>query len=482
MKLNKLIDCPYDLEINSVTDDSRKVGPGSLFMAIKGLSSDGNDYIDKAIEKGAVAIVTEQKLIKSVPVITVKDSNLAYNQILNNFYNDPLSKLKLIGVTGTNGKTTIAEIIYQLLNIDSKCGYIGTSGIYCDGYEQENDYTTPLPDELFLALDNFVKKECQYVSMEASSERLATKKLSHINYDVAIFTNLSRDHLDTHKTMENYAKAKAIIFENTKKKGLCVLNIDDQYADVFRQVAHGKIKTYAINNHDADIYATNIFVGYAHLSFDINGYLGTYHVETTISGEYNVYNLLSIILCLDYFGYNIEDIIQKIKNIKPIEARQTMIEVGQPFNVMVDYAHTAGAVKCLLPYAKLITKNNIIVVVGACGSRDERRMIDMANYCTENVFYSFFTIEDARYDDPKKLLIKMVSEVKKDNFKIEMDRDKAIEEAIRFAKEGDTVLILGKGAEKYQITMGEFIPRKDDIELSYEVLEKIQKESLVDNY
>lgn len=482
MKLNKLMDCSYNIEIKNVTDDSRKVVPGSLFVAIKGLNSDGNDYLDKAIEKGAVAIITEQQVTKKVPVITVSDSNLTYNQALNLFYGDPTSKLKIIGVTGTDGKTTVAEIIYQLLNIDNNCGYIGTNGIRCLNYEQENDFTTPLPDELFLTFANFVKHQCQFVSMEASSERLSTKKLSTVEYDVSIFTNLSRDHLDTHKTMDNYAKAKAILFANTKKNGLCILNLDDKYKNIFLKVANAKVMTYSLDNPQADIYASNINVQYNQLTFDINGYFGTHHVESSISGEYNVYNLMGAILCLHHFGYDINDIINKIKALTPIEARQTMVDVGQPFNVMVDYAHTANALRNLLPYAKLITTNNIIVVVGAGGSRDYQRMIDMANFCTENVYYSIFTIEDARFDDPKELLSGMVSEVTKDNYKLEVNRDKAIEAALHLAKPGDTVLILGKGTERYQKTRGELVPRKNDIELSYDILEKMQKESLVDNY
>jgi UDP-N-acetylmuramoyl-L-alanyl-D-glutamate--2,6-diaminopimelate ligase len=482
LKLKDLFDCSYDIEIAKITDDSRDVIPGTLFIAIKGLTSDGNDFIDQAIQKGAVAIITEQSIKKAIPVITVENSNLVYNQLLNKYYQEPLSKLKMIGVTGTDGKTTVSEIIYQLLNIDSKCGYIGTNGIRCLKYEQENDFTTPLPADLFLAFYNFAKEKCQYVTLEASSERLSSQKLAYIDYDVAIFTNLSRDHLDTHKTMENYASSKALLFKNTKEKGLCILNIDDNYAHIFKKTARSKIKTYSLNNHQADLYSSNVKVKYNNLSFDINGYLGKHHIETSISGEYNVYNLMSAIICLDYFGYCIEDIIQKIKLLKPIEARQTLVEVGQPFNVMVDYAHTANALKNLLPYAKLITKNNIIVVVGAGGSRDPQRMIDMANFCSENVYFSIFTIEDARYNDPKQLLADMVSEVTKDNYKLEIDRDKAIEEALYLAKPGDTVLILGKGTERYQKTMGKLVPRKNDIEQAQYILEKIKKESLVDNY
>lgn len=472
-KLNELFNINSDITIEEVYDDSRKIVKNGLFFAVKGITVDGHDYVDAAIKNGAVAIVAEKTLNVSVPVIVVKDTNTIYNQTLNKFYDNVLEKLSLISVTGTDGKTTVAEILYQLLNNYEKTGYIGTSGIRYKVNLMDNDYTTPLPDVLFKAFNEFHNLGCKYVTMEASSERLSTKKLEEIFYDVAIFTNLSRDHLDTHKTMENYALAKAISFNHLNPGGLGIVNYDDKYKDFFINATKEKIITYSLNHQNADVYASNINIKYNKLDFDINGIFGSHHVSASISGEYNVYNLMCAIITLVHFGYDIESIIDNIEKIKPIEARQTMLKTNLDFNVMVDYGHTANAVRNLVNYMRNFTKGRIIAVVGAGGSRDKRRAIDMANYCTENLDYSFFTIEDARYDDPRELLKMMTSETKKKNYSLEIDRNLAIKKAIQFAKKDDLIIILGKGLENYQITNGKLIPRKNDMEIAYQYIEEL---------
>ncbi|MBR6003767.1 MAG: UDP-N-acetylmuramoyl-L-alanyl-D-glutamate--2,6-diaminopimelate ligase, partial [Lachnospiraceae bacterium] len=233
MKLRDLIDCEYDLEIEKITDDSRTKGSNILFVCVKGLTVDGHTFAAKAVENGAVAIVCEH-LVEgiSVPQVVVKDSQRAMNLILNRFYGEPLSKLNMIGVTGTDGKTTTSEMMYQILNsLGKKCGYIGTNGIRSEHYTQENEYTTPLQEDLFRALNGFVGDDCKFVSMEASGERLGTGKMDGVMFDASIFSNLTRDALDLFKTMDNYANAKAKLMEYTKPTGICVINKDDHYAD-----------------------------------------------------------------------------------------------------------------------------------------------------------------------------------------------------------------------------------------------------------
>ena len=472
-KLNELFDINSDIRVDELYDDSRKKVKNGLFFAIKGITVDGHDFIDTAIQNGAVAVVAEKELDISVPLIVVEDTNVAYNKALNKFYNNVLDKLKIISVTGTDGKTTVAEIIYQLLNNYEKTGYIGTSGIRYKKNLMENDYTTPLPDVLFKAFNEFNNLGCKFVAMESSSERLYTKKLEEINFDVSIFTNLTRDHLDTHKTMENYALAKAISFNHLKPGGLGIVNYDDKYKDFFINATNEKILTYSLSNNNADIYASNINIKYNKLDFDINGIYGHHHISTNISGEYNVYNIMCAILTLTHFGFDINSIIENISKLHPIEARQMMLKTNLDFNIMVDYGHTANAVRNLVNYMKNFIKGRIIVVVGAGGSRDKRRAIEMANYCTENLDYSFFTIEDARYDNPHELLTMMISETKKKNFTIEIDRDLAIKKALQFAKKDDLVIILGKGMESYQITNGKLVPRKNDAETAYQYIEEL---------
>lgn len=462
-KLNELFDTKLDLNITNLNDDSRLIKAGGLFFAIKGLTNDGNKFNKSAIENGAVCIVSDEDVNESIPVIKVDDAQVAYNEALNKFYDNVRDSFKFIGVTGTDGKTTTSEIIYQLLNKYDKCGYIGTNGIKYGDFYQESEHTTPFPADLYHALDEFRKLGCKYVSLECSSERLGTHKVDGIEHEVAIFTNLSRDHLDTHKTMENYADAKAILFKNLKPNGLGIINYNDEYKNHFIRACNGKYVTYSIDDNNADLYASNIKMSYDVLEFDING-LYNKHIKTYVSGLFNVNNIMCAVLALTHLGYDIDSIIENVLELKPIESRQVLIKTDFGFNVMVDYGHTKNAIKNLYDYVRPLVKGNLVAVYGAAGSRDPQRMIDVANFLTENMDYSYLTIEDARYDEPDYLLKKMISEVKTHNYDLIEDRDYAIKKAIMNAKEGDLVLILGKGLEAYQVTKGELIPRPNDLE------------------
>lgn len=470
-------------DIDNIYDDSRIKSKKGVFVAIKGFSVDGHEYIANAINNGAKYIVVDEnytlsseqiKLIeqKRIGVISVKDTNSYYNYLLNEFYERPLDTFKLIGVTGTDGKTTVAEMLYQILSKEHVSGYIGTNGIRCDEFTMENDFTTPLPDELFKAFGEFSKKKCEFVAIEATGERLGSNRLNGVEFDSSIFTNLSRDQLDLFGNMENYALAKARLLKQTKKEGISVINYDDEYKDVFINNSNSKIITYGTNNN-ADIYATDIKVDFDKLEYTLNGTYGTHKITTNLSGRFNVYNTLSIIPILIKYGYEIEKVISLINDLKPIEARQTIIECNQPFKVIVDYAHMANAVKNLVDFVRPYTKGRIIVVIGAGGSRDINRRTDMAKYCTDNVDFSYFTIEDARFEDPDYLLSSMVEGVESTNYELEVDRDLAIKKALLNARKDDTVLILGKGSEKYMKTKGELVERKSDIELSIDILNEL---------
>ena len=460
-KLNELFETNLDLEITNLNDDSRQIKPGGLFFAIKGLTNDGNIFNKSAIKNGAIAIVSDEDVEESVPVIKVEDAQQAYNDALNTYYDDVRSKLKFISTTGTDGKTTTAEMIYQILDKHQKCGYIGTNGIKCDGYMKENEHTTPFPDVLYEALNRLEKKGCKYISLECSSERLGTHKVDGIEFEAAIFTNLTRDHLDTHKTMENYAKAKAVSFQNLKKDGLGIINYNDKYKKYFIEACNGKYVTYSIDNSEADLYASNIKMTYDVLEFDING-LYNKHIKTYVSGLFNVNNLMCAILALTHIGIDIDSVVDDILELKPIASRQMLIKTEFGFNVMVDYAHTEGGITSLYNYVKPLVKGRLLGVYGSAGSRDPRRMINVAAFMTEKFDHVYFTIEDARYDEPHELMKLMVSETKNKNYELILDRDEAIKKAIMDANPGDLILILGKGLEAYQVTNGELIPRPND--------------------
>lgn len=477
MKLRDIISCDYDTEIDNITDDSRQAREKTLFVCIKGLTVDGHKYAPKAVEKGAAAIICEHRIEGiDVPQIVVDNPDRAFNEALNKLHGEPLKKLNLLGVTGTDGKTTTADMMYQILNgLGHKSGYIGTNGIFSEGYSQDNEYTTPLPAELFEALDGFVKDGCRFVSMEASGERLGTGKMDGVSFDASIFTNLTRDALDIFKTMDNYCAAKARLMTYTKPDGICVINKDDQYAEAFIKAAAAPVVTYGIKDTTADVYATDIDVKYRDLSFVLNGKLGRHEVKCNLSGIFNVYNLMAVIVTLNHFGIPVETLIEAISRLKPVEARQTVIDCGQPFRVIVDYAHTANAVKNLMDYIKsTLTDGYLRVVVGAGGSRDLHRRTDMAEYCTSTADYNYFTIEDARFEDPQMLVDTMVSTVPKaTNYELIVDRDEAITKAIHDCKPGDAVLILGKGAEAYMMTNGVQVPRLNDLDRATLVLKEM---------
>lgn len=476
MKLCDLIECEYDIEIEKITDDSRTKGTGILFVAVKGLTVDGHKFIPKAVENGAVAVLCEHKSEGiDVPQIVVPDTNRALNEVLNRFYNDPMGKMKIIGVTGTDGKTTTSEMMYQILNmLGHKTGYIGTNGIRSEHYFQENDYSTPIPCDLFRAFDGLCNDNCEYISMEATGERLGTDKMEGCFFDASIFTNLTRDALDLFKTMENYGKAKSRLMKYTKSDGVCLVNADDEYKDLFINAAKGKVVTYGINN-SADIYATDICVEYNNLSFTLKGTLGVHKIHCNLSGLYNVYNIMSVIGCLNHFGFEVEELVECVEKLAPVEARQTVIDMGQPFRVIVDYAHTANAVRNLVEYIRSTMEvGRLKLVVGAGGSRDIHRRTDMAEYCTANADYNYFTIEDARDDDPEMLVTTMVSTVPNAvNYELIVDRDEAITKAINDAKPDDTILILGKGAERYMMTKGKPVERLNDLERAELVLSQL---------
>jgi len=478
MKLKDIIRCEFDTDIKCITDDSRCVEPDTLFVCVRGLTVDGHKYAKMAVEKGAVALLVMDRIEDiSVPQIVCEDTQRSMNEALDAFYGHPISRLKMIGVTGTDGKTTTSEMMYQILNsLGHHTGYIGTNGIRSNNYTQPNDYSTPLPKELFVALDGFVKDGCEYVSMEATGERLGTGKMDGVSFDASIYTNLTRDALDLFKTMENYGAAKAKLMEYTVPDGICVINRDDKYADMFINAAGGPVVTYGIESgSNADVYAEDIEIKYNALSFTMKGILGTHKISCDLSGIFNVYNIMAVITCLNSFGFDVETLVSEVARLKPIEARQTVIDMGQPFRVIVDYAHTANAVKNLVEYIKsTLTDGYLRVVVGAGGSRDIHRRTDMAEYCTATADYNYFTIEDARFEDPQMLVDTMVSTVPDaTNYELIVDRDEAITKAIHDAKPGDAILILGKGAESYMMTMGKPVYRPNDIERAEIVLKEM---------
>jgi UDP-N-acetylmuramyl-tripeptide synthetase len=314
-KLSELIPCNYDTLIASIEEDSRVRADNYLFCCIKGFTVDGHKYVNQAIDNGAVAILSEEELNVDVPVIKVEDTNKAMIEVLSRFYNEVDKKMKLIGVTGTDGKTTTTSIIYQLINNISKCGYIGTNGIECGGYAKETHLTTPLPKDMFEALNNFYENDCKYVAREVSSEGLRAKRLDSMTFDIAIFTNLTKDHINNHGTYENYRECKGKLFSMIKNDGYAIINSDDENAGYFKKMSTGKILTYGIDKK-ADFKAKNIIVSSKKLIFNLETPVGIFEVESPLSGKYNVYNITAAIASLYVLGFDISTVIDAIKCLK----------------------------------------------------------------------------------------------------------------------------------------------------------------------
>jgi UDP-N-acetylmuramoyl-L-alanyl-D-glutamate--2,6-diaminopimelate ligase len=461
-KLNELFSCEYDILIESIEEDSRVVKKNYLFCCIDGLTFDGHQFVNQATQNGAVAILANRQLDVNVPVIVVDDTKRAMNMALSAFYDNPESKLKLISVTGTDGKTTVSSILYQLLNIFDNCGYIGTNGIECKKFKKSSNYTTSFPNELYESFDNFLKNDCHYVSMEASSERLGTNRLDGIDFDIAIFTNITRDHLNNHKTMDNYIMAKGKLFSLVKENGYSIINNDDEYSDKIKEVAKGKIITYGINNK-SDVMATNIIIEENKLSFDILINDNKYEVISPLSGIFNVYNLMASIIACNNLGYEVENIIEAIKLLKPIKSRMELVNYNQPFKIMIDYAHTANALKNLLEYVNIIKHNKLIVVTGSAGGRDAGKRCDMGKVVTDLADYVIFTMDDPRNEDPNDIIDDMISNIKdkKNKYERVIDRSKAISKALAMAKENDIVVIAGKGNDSYMAIGNKYLPYND---------------------
>ena len=308
-KLNELYPGYPDIFINDIKINSKEVNSGDMFVCIKGVTKDRNDYIDEAIKNGAVAIVTNKKIDVNIPVIYVSNPNKELADLCSRFYNNPESKLELIGVTGTNGKTTVASVIKDM--IGDNCGYLGTNGIISSVFNEKIRNTTPDADRLFKYFDMFYKANCKYVSMEASSEAFLNHRLNKIMFQVGIVTNITEDHLNVHKTIENYVSCKQEIIKHIKKDGVLILNSDDKYYEETKSKANCKILTYGKNNSDLEIIEIEEYINKTIIVFKYKNEM--YEVVSPLLGEFNVYNLCAAILTLLSLGYPIGTVIDYIK-------------------------------------------------------------------------------------------------------------------------------------------------------------------------
>jgi len=451
-KLNEIYNTiNSDVEIRGIKINSQDVEKGDLFVCTKGITADRHDFIDDAIKHGASAIVVSREGItgKSVPIIKVPDTNRELPYICQKFYDYPDQKLKMIGVTGTDGKTSVTTIIQTLIGSDI-CGYIGTNGRSCAKFSGDNPNTTPDAQNLYMYLDEFVGYGCRYASIETSSEAFFRGRLQAMSFDVSAYTNITSEHLNTHGTFENYLDCKLNLFRQTKKDGFCVLNHDDPYFEEVKAACNGKVLTYGRDAENTlQIVDFKIYPDHTDVTFKYAD--KTYDIESPLMGDFNVYNLACGILCCIAAGFSIDKISPKIKDIK-VSGRLELLHTDTPYYVMVDYAHTPNGIANLLNFVHTLEIKRSIVVIGQAGERDKTKRPKVGNVVVDNATYAIFTYEDPRSEDPVDICNDIIAELKEthNNYEIVIDRREAINKAINMAQDGDMVLILGKGNETYE--------------------------------
>ena len=427
--------------------DSRKVEKGDTFIALRGIDNDGHNYINKAIENGASKIICEEGSY-SVETIVVKDTREYLINYLNENYGDKINKLKIIGITGTNGKTTSAYLFHEILNkIGKKCGYIGTIGFYINEKIRSLNNTTPDIYDLYELLLECYDKNCEYVVMEVSSHALDKNRIFGLKFDEVAFTNLTQDHLDYHKTLKNYANAKRKLFEKTRGEKVAIINKDDPHHEKFML---NENKNITIGKTDADVLIKDYSLSHLHTKIEFSYENKVYNTQINMVGSYNVYNYLTALMLVNKLGFSIDSIIDITKDLMAPAGRMEMIKYNTN-SVFVDYAHTPDAVINVLMSANQYKKGRIITIIGCGGDRDRTKRPIMGRVAEENSDYVIFTDDNPRTEDEKQIMNDIVTGLNKVNHEIIFDRKKAIIKGMNMLKDNDILMILGKGHEDYQI-------------------------------
>lgn len=449
----------------NIKTDSRKVKKGDTFIAIKGNTVDGHDYIEKAIENGASKIVCEHGSYK-VETIVVPDTKEYLQKYIVDNYKDIVNKLDIIGVTGTNGKTTTCFLTYQMLNkLGIKTAYIGTIGFYVENEVYELPNTTPEITEIYSMLTTALEKGCKAVVMEVSSHALSFKRVEGLSFTIEAFTNLTEDHLDYHKTMENYLKAKLLILDYLKDTGTIIVNNDDEYGKYFKKKNY---KTIGFTKSDYEVISYESTDSGTIINFK-------YHeknlsVTTNLRGKFNVYNYMTALAIINTYGIDIQKIFDITKDVFPPKGRCEQIKVRDA-EAVIDYAHTPDAVEKIINSFLENKKGKIITIVGCGGDRDPKKRPIMGNVATQKSDYVIFTNDNPRTEDPKIIMDNIISGVHKTNYEIIFDRKEAINKGLEMLNKNDTLLILGKGHEDYQI-IGHEKHHLDDKEIVLDYLKK----------
>ncbi|MDO5393528.1 MAG: UDP-N-acetylmuramoyl-L-alanyl-D-glutamate--2,6-diaminopimelate ligase [Mycoplasmatota bacterium] len=441
-KLNEIVDCEYDIDIIGVADDSRNVSEGYLFVATKGYYVDHFDYIEDAINNGAVAVIVDRNVKLKIPTIVVEDINDYYFEVCKRFYDVSPSDFSFIGITGTDGKTTTATVVSQLLNKVELCAYIGTNGVQINDSYYPTTNTTPCVGELFKCLKFIKERNCKLVVMEVSSEALLHERLKGFNYDMVAYTNITEDHLNIHKTIDNYRECKFKLLSLLKPTGIVIINGDDNNC---RMIDSCNLHTFGINS-DNEYVISNVNEMSNSVKFNLCTNENKYEIVSPLKGQYNVYNVaMAFVICL-LKGMNPSGLIDEISKLKVVKGRREYLDFGQDFDIILDYAHTYNGIKCLLESVKNYKK--IITITGAAGGREVEKRSKIGKLILDKSTIAIFTMDDPRYEDVNDIIDQMVSSSEKNYIRI-VDRKTAIFKGLELADKESVVLVIGKGRDNY---------------------------------
>ncbi|TDO83439.1 UDP-N-acetylmuramoylalanyl-D-glutamate--2,6-diaminopimelate ligase [Halanaerobium saccharolyticum] len=480
MKLkNLLYNIDYELKkgslekkITEIKYDSRMIEKDNLFVAISGFEVDGHRFIDQAIKNGATAVVIEDELSdyqSGVSYIKVNNSRKTMAQLGKIFFKNPLKDIKLIGITGTNGKTTTSYLLYNILKeARGKAALFGTIKNIIGSRELDSKRTTPESVDLYRYFSQMREEEVEYGVMEVSSHALDLYRVEGMEFAAAIFTNISPEHLDYHKNLENYRAVKSRLFAQLNSDQYAVINLDDTNADYIQEKSGGKNYFYSLSSSRADLYTSDYELHQRGMEYRTAGRIETLF-KLNLGGVFNIYNSLAAILTADLMRVEQETIKKALTNIPAVPGRFEIINAGQDFQIVVDYAHTPDGMKNVLKTASVMDKNKLIVLFGCGGDRDRSKRAAMAALAEKYADYTIVSNDNPRSEEPAEIFAEIEAGFSTDftNYEVIADRKKAIKKAIMLAQKDDLVMLLGRGHEKFQILKNKKI-ELDDRKVAYQ--------------
>ncbi|MCH5155570.1 MAG: UDP-N-acetylmuramoyl-L-alanyl-D-glutamate--2,6-diaminopimelate ligase [Clostridiales bacterium] len=463
MRISELLPTTCDTEVLGLCFDSGKVKQGDLFFCLVGVENDGHTFAADAVSRGAAALVVERKLALDVPQIEVSDTRKALSLAASAFYGNPSKRLKMIGITGTNGKTTTTYIVKSIIETAGhSCGLIGTNAVEYLGNVTDARLTTPDPIELHAILKEMSDAGVEYVVMEVSAHALKLSKIDGIVYEVAAFTNFSRDHLDFFGNMDNYAQAKASFFSLDHARS-AVINVDDELGKTILKNSKLPAVTYGVDN-PSDVFGIDLEMSAYGLSYVINMADSVGRVKFSLTGRFNMYNTLCAAAIAMSLGFDLQTVIAGIRNVKKIDGRFNIINMSK-CNVIIDFAHTDDGIANILRAIREFAPARIITVFGCGGNRDKSKRAVMGKIVSQMSDYCIVTSDNPRFEPPMDIINEIaagIDEIGGKNYQKTVDRKQAIKDAISMADKQDIVLIAGKGAERYNDVMGSRTPYNDE--------------------